>query len=171
MQLTLSKIDKKIRSLVLILNELDIPTSGSCEGHIDHGSPAPWVKVTPSKRATSRKRNLGGRRSRRVRNDRVRERILWYLNRFYKNRHARRDVRIVIEDANYGSWIHNSGRAYVTWRKFVDQSVAKIKRGEKVREDIDAEERKRRSGNLPLYQKEMEAFAEFLKQEVGKRLD
>jgi hypothetical protein len=38
-------IDKGILETVVALNALDIPTSGSCEGHLDHGLPYPWVDI------------------------------------------------------------------------------------------------------------------------------
>jgi hypothetical protein len=42
-------IDEGILETVVALNALDIPTSMSCEGHLDHGLPYPWIDVsTPS---------------------------------------------------------------------------------------------------------------------------
>jgi hypothetical protein len=38
-------IDKGILETVVALNALDIRTSMSCEGHLDHGLPYPWVDV------------------------------------------------------------------------------------------------------------------------------
>ena len=38
-------IDEKIRETVVALNLIGIPTSASCEGHIDRAKGAPWVKV------------------------------------------------------------------------------------------------------------------------------
>ena len=38
-------IDKGIFETVVVLNALDIPTSMSCEGHLDHGLPYPWVDI------------------------------------------------------------------------------------------------------------------------------
>ncbi len=40
------KIDEGIFNTVLALNALGIPTSGSCEGHLEHGEPYPWVDVS-----------------------------------------------------------------------------------------------------------------------------
>ena len=44
-------IDEKIKPLIFELNRLEIPTSGSCEGHVDHGFPGPWVSIyTPKEK-------------------------------------------------------------------------------------------------------------------------
>ena len=41
-------IDGGILETVIVLNILDITTSQSCEGHLDHGRPYPWVTlITP----------------------------------------------------------------------------------------------------------------------------
>ncbi len=37
------QIDKKIRSIVIRFNALDVVTQASCEGHETHGLPYPWV--------------------------------------------------------------------------------------------------------------------------------
>jgi hypothetical protein len=38
-------IDEGILETVVALNALDITTSMSCEGHLDHGLPYPWIDV------------------------------------------------------------------------------------------------------------------------------
>ncbi len=38
-------VDKKIIETVAVLNLLNIPTCGSCEGHLDHGKTNPWVQI------------------------------------------------------------------------------------------------------------------------------
>ncbi|SRR5258708_820649 len=38
-------IDKGIFETVVVLNSLGIATSASCEGHLDHGLPHPWIDV------------------------------------------------------------------------------------------------------------------------------
>jgi len=38
-------MDKQIIQTVAMLNLLELPTSGSCEGHLDHGLANPWVDV------------------------------------------------------------------------------------------------------------------------------
>ncbi len=37
-------IDEGIKDTVIFLNALDLPTSDSCEGHIERGLPVPYVE-------------------------------------------------------------------------------------------------------------------------------
>lgn len=140
-------MDQRIRSLVSALRHRGIRTTGSCEGHISHGAPAPWVKVTPPKA----KRKL------------VLRATVQYLNAFYANRSVPKDVRFVVERAHFGFWIHNGGDGYDRWRVFVNECVGKIRRGKEIRSYIEARERNRRSERLPAYQYEARAFAKFLR--------
>ncbi|GCE14804.1 hypothetical protein [Tengunoibacter tsumagoiensis] len=41
--LTGKSIDPGILETVIALNLLGVETTSSCEGHLDHGTPAPWV--------------------------------------------------------------------------------------------------------------------------------
>ncbi|GEM_PF-5808853 len=141
------EIDEKMRGLVSILNSRGVPTTGSCEGHIDHGSPAPWVKVNEE-------------------DEKILQKAARFLEEFYKNRDVPRDVRFVMENANSGFWIHNGGEAYDRWRIFVNECVIKIKTGEKIKDYFDTEEQARRSEKLTIYQKEIELFTGFLKKTI-----
>jgi len=38
-------VDAGIAETVVLLNLLGIPTSGSCEGHMTHGTGAPWIDI------------------------------------------------------------------------------------------------------------------------------
>ena len=38
-------IDEGIQDVVVSFNVMEIPTSASCEGHVDSGVPHPWVRV------------------------------------------------------------------------------------------------------------------------------
>lgn len=40
------KIDERIKETAIAFNVMELPTSGSCEGHIDRGIIAPWVEVS-----------------------------------------------------------------------------------------------------------------------------
>ena len=45
-------IDEKVKDTVVAFNLLEIPTSSSCEGHLDHGTLAPWIEIeTPDRPA------------------------------------------------------------------------------------------------------------------------
>ena len=39
------RVDLGIRDAVVALNLTGIPTEASCEGHLDHGKPGPWVEI------------------------------------------------------------------------------------------------------------------------------
>jgi len=39
------RVDARIAETVVLLNLLGIPTSGSCEGHMTHGTGAPWIDI------------------------------------------------------------------------------------------------------------------------------
>jgi hypothetical protein len=159
-------IDRQIRGLVLALNTRSIPTSGSCEGHVDHGSPAPWIKVTPADKTLQ----LGSDMKSKGNAYEVRYRILKYLKEFYRERSVPRDVRIVVERAHTGFWVHNGGHAYTSWRSYVKGNAAKIRRGQKAKTDTVETEQIRRSMKLAIYQREMKAFAAFLKREIRESL-
>lgn len=140
-------IDKKIKSVVDHLNRLNIPTSGSCEGHITHDAPAPWIKIVSENKS---------------KNIKLRKVVQKLLKKFYKDRRVRSDVCIVIENGNVGFWIHNGGVIYKKWRKEIERRVEKIKRGEKAFEIISKTEKDERKKKLLLYQKEMKCFEKFL---------
>lgn len=145
-------IDRKIKKTVDRLNQLGISTTGSCEGHITYGSPAPWIKVT----AKNELKNIKFRKILRI-----------FLREFYKNRCVRSDVQIVTENANIGFWIHNGGKMYEKWRKEVKKRVNKIKQGEQAPEVLTKEEKIKRKKKLPIYQKEIKLFGKFLSKKTS----
>ena len=160
-------IDEGIQDIVSALNALGITTTGSCEGHTGRSSPAPWVKVTAPHKPKGIAHDAEAYQNWQLENERLREKTLELLKEFYSDRDVTSDLRIVIGNANAGFWIHNGGDAYDRFRELVAETVAKIQRGEKVRGSISAEERERRTQMLPQYQKEMEAFTEFLKTKLS----
>lgn len=73
-------IDANTKELVIVLHCLKFTTSQSCEGHIDHGYPYPWIEI----RNEDPDKNL------------LEElRIVQYLEEFYENRIPRKYARIV----------------------------------------------------------------------------
>ncbi len=40
------KIDEQIKESLVAFNLVGLPTSASCEGHVDHGISAPWIEVS-----------------------------------------------------------------------------------------------------------------------------
>jgi len=158
-----NKIDDKIQDLVSALNLRGIPTTGSCEGHIDHGSPAPWIKITTPDEPINARQDTEEYRRWKNKDREIRLKTVRLLNEFYKNHSISEDLRFVIEDANSGFWIHNGGDAYSRWRTFVNENVARIQSGKEKQELIDKEEQVRRSKMLHSYQKEIEPLTKFLK--------
>lgn len=39
------QLDPHIESIVIVLNRNGVRTTQSCEGHLDHGLPYPWVRI------------------------------------------------------------------------------------------------------------------------------
>jgi len=152
------------------LNSLGIPTTGSCEGHIDRGSPAPWVKVTPSSARVSGRHDSGERESG-IEAGHIRKKALECLSTFYEKRNVPHDVRLEIEKAHSGFWIHNGGESYRRWRTYVNKNALKMRDREKIERYFSVVERSRRSTTLSAYQREVQAFAEFLKKRTENLLD
>lgn len=145
------KIDLKIKNLVSILNRFGIPTTGSCEGHIDHGSPVPWVKINSDK-------GLSFLRVKELRN-----KITSLLKVFYENRKVQSTAKLRIKSGKAGFWLY-SGQDFLAWRKIVDNRAKMIATGHKIEKEIVGhKEQVRRKSNLPVFQEEIRLFGEFLK--------
>lgn len=155
-------IDKKIKKTVSYLNILGIPTTGSCEGHVDHGSPAPWIKVTipHEPKAT----NTTTYQKWQDNNKKILRKVSDLFDKFYEGRNVPRDIRLVIKTANSGFWIHNGGNDYDRWRTRIDKNVVGIQKGKQ----INKKELERREKKLRFYQGEIELFEKFLKKKVNK---
>lgn len=148
-------IDSKMKNAVYILNLLDLPTTGSCEGHIDHGSPAPWIMIQKTDEANK--------------NEKIYQKLAFLLKEFYKNRSASPDTRIIIKRGNAGFWLHNGGKAYAQWRKKVNKRVIKKQQGDTVQEFINEKEKRSRTKHLLRFQKEMKMFTKFLENKLPTR--
>lgn len=194
-----SKIDPKIRRAVSALNKIGIPTTGSCQGHSTYSSPAPWIKITAKNEPKSKiaevyegwvEENLERNKSRLTpipwkikkskptkayekwdkENFKLRKFVSSLLLEFYKGRRTPKDTRIVIENAKRGFWIHNGGESYKKWRREGSLRVklresGKIVPGHK----ISAREIAVRKKKLPIYQKEMRDFGEFISKAIIKK--
>lgn len=73
-------IDKKIRHIVVALRFAGFNTAASCEGHLDHGFPYPWVDIAYDDKRLSRNEK---------------KRLKKLLKQFYKNRHSRHRLLIL----------------------------------------------------------------------------
>jgi hypothetical protein len=86
------KIDRKIRPLIIVLQTLGFPTSGSCEGHIEP-NPYPWVLFVRHIKKPSKK-TLEDTKKKTVQDIR---RLYTFLGEFYSNRVCNPDEELDIE--------------------------------------------------------------------------
>lgn len=136
-------IDKKIKPLVLELNRLGFPTSGSCEGHIDHGFPGPWVSVYP---------------------DETKIKAESLLAEFYSNKNSSPDIKISIVPGNGSFWIYSGGGKFIEFKKEINNYAERKAAGENPGPImVSADEQSLRQKFLPIQQQEISDFVEFLK--------
>lgn len=165
-------IDAGILDLVVALNVLQIPTTGSCEGHLDHGTMAPWVDIEAPGAQEEQRQAGNARREAREADTRqesdeaiyqlmervkehehrasclnltVRARLMDYLDTFYHSRQVPYDHRLSIQGIVVG------GLTSMTRLESQGAGLQDIRTpGE-------------RGHYLQIYQAEMRAFAHFLK--------
>lgn len=167
-----TKIDASILELVIALNALGFRTTGSCEGHFE-GSASPYVDIiisSPSERKKEALNTLIDAQKQEYRlpieeahsllakanrhfeeiNQQyhlpVRKRILEYLNLFYNNRKT--------SSYDIGLTLHN---------RVVHGFVEEIRLENLGADIIILEAAAERTQKLTTYQREMQAFAQFLK--------
>lgn len=127
-------IDHGIFDTVVALNILGIPTHQSCEGHLTHGAPYPWVDIAV---IDSRERTGQPIKEKELARLQLRYRMFGYLSAFYQERRVSFDRIITLE---YPIRIRSQGG------EFIDL--------------LESGERERK---LRVYQEEMQAFTSFLK--------
>lgn len=145
-------IDQKIKGTVIGLNAFGINTIMSCEGHADHGSGYPYIKISANEAFQyDREANEAYVLQRHADYERLREaskkvngelliKLQGYLNEFYSSREASPDIKLVAELMSHGPiYLRNQG--------FDTQ------------EDATSNEK---SANLGRFQEEMEMFGKFL---------
>ena len=135
-------IDTRIKGLVQALHAFGVATTGSCEGHSDYGSPAPWIKISHKK---------------------YKKKVITLLNFFYKKRAVSLATRFVIEDGRVGFWLHNGGDDYQKWRSMVAHIVLSKKQKKEKRYVLNEQEKIKRAKHLHTYQKELKLFEHFIK--------
>lgn len=146
-------IDEGIKVATTALNVLGVNTTASCEGHLDHGTNAPYVDVEASEARGLAKRlddaegqkkdaeaeNIFSEIERK--NLEERKKLIPYLDEFYDGRNVSYDTRLIIRPlARHWSRIESQG---VDLQEIADE--------------------KEKAQKLESYQKEMKDFAEFLK--------
>lgn len=163
-------IDAGIRETVIALNVLGIITRQSCEGHLDHGTGAPWVDVISTgaeileqqvKEAFHNAQQVSEQQM--VPQDQVHElykeahvlrrrakaihvetmkKLMDLLSAFYKDRQVPYDQRLVIQTGSRGNYRMES-------------------QGAELQETAPQEIRQQK---LQQYQEEMQVFTDFLKE-------
>ncbi len=144
------KIDKNIKAIVFILNNLGIKTTGSCEGHISYGSPCTWIKISES-----------------IDNNLKKEAIK-LIKEFSKDKKINKNISIKLKDGKSGFWLYTGAKTdFENWRKVVDKTAKTISEGKTSEKYIISEkERKNRKVNLLKYQQEIKEFTKFLKTKI-----
>jgi hypothetical protein len=161
-------IDKGIFDTVVVLNVLDINTSMSCEGHLDHGRAAPWIcfhtqgpnqLLTRVREATDQLECLKAEHAPdeeiekwtgelfRLSKDanmtcfQEPKRVMGYLEVFYNDRHVAYDRQLVLK-------VDSFGKSTLTTHGEPFQPLHPL--------EVQAQ-------NLAKYQEEMQVFTAFLK--------
>lgn len=162
-------VDVGILEAVAALNLLGIRTTASCEGHLDHGTYAPWVDIgaeeEPNERDKERAAFEEARRqserntlseedirrlfteARELQHQNARKHIelqrkaVAYLTAFYEERHVPYDQQLIIQGSYFRARIESQGAT--------------------IQQILSPEERAER---LSIYQQEMQAFTQFLKE-------
>jgi hypothetical protein len=136
-------IDPLILPVVIWLTVWGIPTRASCEGHIDRGMPYPWVDIGRNDIRTLEKQAFQQDQPGEARTLHLAERqkLIELLDRFYEHHHSSYDTHLIIQD----DWM----------------GLSRLQsQGAHLQEIRNEEERQQK---LSLYQAEMQAFADFLK--------
>lgn len=164
------EIDPGIRKTVVAFNVIGLPPSMSCEGHLSWGCPHPWVDIAEPNEP---KRFKGGSAEKMkeetdeykkwiAANKELREMAERLLDEFYKDRKVQKEVKIGIENRAAGRFrIQNGDSVFLGEKEY----GTKKKKQSKLAKDLTAEERKKlKEEYLPDLQREMDDFAEFIKQ-------
>jgi hypothetical protein len=135
-------IDDGIFNTVVALNVLGISTRMSCEGHLDHGLPYPWVGIEYQTQPATKQETPEEKEQRNRSILLAQHKLFLYLSEFYSNRTVSYD-RIIA--------LHQLGRIYSHGGDFLEL--------------LSPDER---LNKLHQYQDEMNAFTEFLRAVYNK---
>ena len=142
-------IEVGIKETVVMFNAFELPTTQSCEGHIDletrsgpRQTMGPWVEIYPEEPTQEGWQNDDElRRKVEEESDRYLAKATTLLNEFYANREVFGDEKIGTEPMAYGFRVQSSGL-------------------EKLKNPNDKNQQEKGK----IYQKEMERFTLFLKE-------
>ena len=161
-------MDPGIIEAVVALNLLGVTTTGSCEGHLDHGLAAPWIDFhTPGTGATRRKVNEITVRLQQAEEQHAPQKTIDDLTREYFLLAAEAE-----KDSFYGPWIVEQALIAFYHNKhvehdrqiFIHSDSFGISRLQSHGIDYQSlQTPPQRAANLAAYQREMQNFATFLK--------
>ena len=183
-------IDEGIKETVVFLIALEIPTEGSCEGHIDYGYNGPWVDISAPNRPEER--FIGEIEAYQEIADKYNISIEEVKKALYNKEspyHQEvRDAFIEVskkgETLEYKKWKKENEKLYKKVKELLEEfykdrkveddirliieeyaTFYRIKNAgsEPIPEEMSEEERKIRGEKLKRNQEEMKAFTEFLK--------
>lgn len=145
------EIDEGIKETVVAFLAFDFNTFASCEGHLDHGLPYPWVEIRiPAPKGWKGANEEKKKELKEEWNEKILKKeaeMLKLLDEFYqKRKEVPYSIRLVINELAWG---------------FRVQGI-----GSKVAERLMPEKKRER---LELLQKEMQAFTQFLKEKFFSR--
>lgn len=98
------KMESRIIKTVVALNLLKIPTLSSCEGHLDHGLPNPWIDIVAVNKPE--KQFLGTEETSEYKKWQKENKILTeivtnLINEFYSGLKSNEQVKISIKSLGY----------------------------------------------------------------------
>jgi len=140
-------IDQGIKETVVILNALDIPTSQSCEGHFQEGTPNPWIMI----KAVNEPKNIETIEYQQwdKENEKLHKKVLSLLEEFYQSKEADEDIRLKIDKIWKGGFRLYNGPD----EEIAEEEFNKLSDNKKSKLLLQIEKR----------QDEIQAFTEFLK--------
>lgn len=154
-------IDEGIKETVVALKANDFETTGSCEGHLEHGVGSPWVDFQRKgiesliderysvvekyiKNNDENNKDLDKLNDEiEKKNSVVINKLFGFLDEFYSNRKVPFDQRLIVHPYVIDNRLENQGATTI-------KSVPLEKRGDKLNE----------------YKKEMNDFTQFLKKKI-----
>jgi hypothetical protein len=161
-------MDQGIIEAVVALNLLGVTTTGSCEGHLDHGLAAPWIDFhTPGTGATRRKVNEITMSLQRAEEQHAPQKTIDDLTHEYFQLAAEAE-----RDSFYGPWLveqaliafYENTQVKHDQQIFIHSDSFGISRLQSHGIDYQVlQTPEQRAINLAIYQREMQNFATFLK--------
>jgi len=179
-------IDKEIKEAVIMFNAVGLYTSGSCEGHLNHGLPAPWIHIEapnePKERYIKEKEIF--RQVARKYNLKVEELRRGYNMEAFEE--AGRKIMKNEETKEYKRWKKENKKLLKKAKKFLEEFYRNRKldpdikleieifgdgsfrihnggKYYKLAKDLSEKEKKKAEQMLEKFRKEMNDFSEFLK--------